>query len=181
MNDPQSIELSEQWQQLQRLMCSRGWTILTFLTVTMLVVVVGTSLQTPLYRAAVTVLVDMESPNVLAVSTSRDGSTVGQANYMTYADYYRTQMEIIKSRTIAQRVFTNLKLGEKKYYAETKDPVATLMSQVKVEPIKQTRLTRIYVEDANPIQAARIANEFGIIFVEENLADRKSTRLNSSH
>lgn len=171
MNEPtQNVELSEQWGQFTRLLANRLWTILTFLTVTLLIVVVGTSIQTPVYRSAATVLIDMETPSILTVSTSRDDSTVGQSNYLTYADYYRTQLEIMKSRAIAERVFANLKLGELKQYAGEKDPIGTLLSQVKVEPIKQTRLARIFADDGDGEQAAKIANEFAIVFVEENLA-----------
>ena len=101
------FDLSEQWRYFIRLLENRFWTIVTFLAVTLLVVVVGTTLQTPVYRATATVLIDMEISNVLAVSTSRDDSTVGQTNYLTYADYYRTQLETIKSRRLSQRVFQN--------------------------------------------------------------------------
>jgi capsular exopolysaccharide synthesis family protein len=148
----------------------RVWTVLTFFTVTLLVVLVGTAVQPATYRTTATVLIDMEAPNVLTVSASRDDSTVGQTNYLTYADYYRTQLEIIKSRRIAQRVLLNLGLDERAPYAEAKDPVEVLLDQVTVEPVKQTRLVKLHVQDSSPTQAAKIANEFAIVFVEENLA-----------
>lgn len=170
MKTNHSLEIAEQWGYFLRLLLGRRWTILTFLAVTILMVLVGTSLQTPLYQAGATVLIDMESAKVLAVSTSRDESTVGQTNYQTYADYFRTQLEIIKSRTIAERVFTNLKLHEKPQYKKARDPIAALQGQVKVEPIKQTRLAKIFVEDPDPKQAAKIVNEVALMFVEENLA-----------
>jgi len=116
------------------------------------------------------VLIDMETPNVLAVSTLRDDSTLSQANYLTYADYYRTQLEVITNRTIAERVFQTLKLNEQTRYLSAPDPIAALLEQVKVEPVKATRLAKIHVEDRNPQQAARIANEFALALVEENLA-----------
>lgn len=160
----------QQWEGFSRLARRRAWAILTFWVITVLVVAVGTWLQTPVYRATATVLIDMESPNVLAVSTLRDDFTLSQSHYLTYADYYRTQLEIITSRTIAERVFRNLKLGEQPPYAQTPDPVATLLKQVKVETVKQTRLAKINVDDPNPQQAARIANKFAVLFAEENLA-----------
>ncbi|GEM_PF-1587847 len=174
MQESQSLDFSRQWYSFLRLLNARRWIILTFLTVTLLLVVVGTSLQTPIYRTSTTVLIDMETPNVLTVSTSassRDDYTradVGQSSYMAYADYYRTQVEIIRSRAIAEKVYRNLNLDQNKIYNRSKDPVGKILKQIKVEPIKQTRLAKIYAENSNPQLAAQIANEFGLIFVEEN-------------
>lgn len=170
MSEMRALDLSEQWYDFLRLLKSRRWTIMTFMAVTVFVVLVGTSLQPPVYRATAVVMIDIETPNVLTVSTSRDDSTVGQSHYLTYADYYRTQLEVITSRHVAQKVFRNLKLGERLRYAEAKDGVNMLQEQVSVEPIKQTRLVKIHVEDSDPKQSARIANEFAFVFVEENIA-----------
>jgi polysaccharide biosynthesis transport protein len=171
----QSLDMTEQWNYCVRLLTGRKWTILTFLSVTVCVVLVGTALQTPLYSTAATVLIDTEAASVLTVSTSRDDSTVRQPNYLTYADYYRTQLEIITSRRIANLVFNKLNLGEQLRYAGELDPIGALLEQVEVEPIKQTRLVKIHVEDSNPEQAARIANEFAFIFVRENLKKAAKT------
>ena len=165
----QAVPMTEPWNEFMRILRRRMWTIRTFFCVTVLVVAVGTFLQTPAYKATASVLIDMETPSVLAVSTTRDDSTVAQASYMTYADYYRTQLEIIISRAIAERVFNNLKLGDLHFYSKSKDPVGLLMSQLKVEPVKQTRLVKISIEDRNPNQAARIANEVAMVFSLENL------------
>jgi len=170
MAEPLGPDFSTQWRSLMRLLRKRFWVILTFLTITVLVVAAGTWQQTPVYRATATVLIDLEAPSVLAVSTLRDDSTIGQQHYFTYDEYYRTQLEVIKSRAIAQRVFANLKLNERAPYAGTPDPITTLLGQVTVESVKATRLAQILAEDADPRQAARIANEFAIVFAEENLA-----------
>ncbi len=170
MQDTQTFNFSEYWHFFLRLLQTRRWTILTFLTVTFLVVAIGTAFQTRMYDASVTVLIDMEPPNVLTVSTTRDDSTMGQINYLTYADYYRTQLEVIRGRRIAKKVFENLKLGENPQYARQRDPVGALQGQLTVKPIKQTRLVTLTVETPNPKQSAQIANEFAFVFVSDNLA-----------
>jgi capsular exopolysaccharide synthesis family protein len=170
MADPSSADFSQQWGACVRLVRRRFWTILTFLTITVVVVVAGTWTQTPVYRASATVLIDMETPNVLEVSTARDASTLSPSNALAYEDYYRTQLQIIKSRTIAGRVLANLHLNEQPTYASASDPIRLLLGQVEVEPVQRTRLARIHVEDPSPQQAARIANEFAAMFAEENLA-----------
>lgn len=170
MQDPQTVNLSEYWHFSIRLLKTRRWTILTFLTVTFLVVAIGTALQTRMYNASVTVLIDMEPPNVLTVSTTRDDSTMGQSNYLTYADYYRTQLEIIRGRRLAKKVFGNLKLDKLPLYMKQPDPVGTLKKQLTVNPIKQTRLVTLMVETPDPKLSAQIANEFAFVFVSDNLA-----------
>lgn len=174
MAEPLTSDFSQQWRDFTRFLRRRLWTILTFLTITALVVAAGTWMQTPVYQATATVLIDMETANVLSVSTIRDDSTFGQSNYQTYADYYRTQLEILTSRSIAERVFANLKLQELPPYASAQDPVAILMGQVTAEPVKQTRLAKLHAEDPTPQQAARLANEFAAVFAEENLAKTMS-------
>ncbi len=169
MEESQGFNLYDQWRFFLRLLAARRWTILTFLSITFLVVVIGTSLQTPIYVSTATVLIDTELPSVLTVSTSRDDTTLGQSNYFTYADYYRTQLEVIKSRRIARKVFENLKLGSDERYTKQKDPIGSLLDQLSVDPVKQTRLVKIRISDADPRQAARIANEFAFVFVAENL------------
>lgn len=168
-------ELLQQRRYLTALFRRRKWTLLTFLAVTIFVVLVGTALQTPLFRATAVVLIDMETPSVLTVSATRDDTQMGQASWFSYADYYRTQMEVIKSRRVAKRVFDRLNLSGKLSYARAKDPVAALLDQLKVEPVKQTRLAKVHVELSDPQLAAQIANEFASVFVEENLVKSAST------
>jgi len=165
-----TTDASQQWVNFWRFLQRRVLTIGTFLTITVLLVAAGTARQTPLYRATATILIDMETPSVLAISQTRDDFQLSQAHYLTYADYYRTQLEIISSRSIAERVFASLRLSEQPRYAAAADPVAVLRKEVTVEPLKATRLAKVHVEDPDPELAARIANEFALLFAEENLS-----------
>lgn len=170
MAEQLTMTIAQEWRDFLKVLHKRIWMLLTFLAVTMLIVVAGTWPQQPLYRATATILVDAETPDVLAVSTRRDDSTVNQAHYLTYSDYYRTQLEIMKSYTIAEQVLDNLKLKDQEPYASAKDPVLTLLDQVTIESIKATRLAKIHVEDPDAKQSARIANELALVFTEANLA-----------
>ena len=161
--------LSDRWFQFCRALRKRAWVIRTFTLVTVSVVVLGTWLQSPVYEATSVVVIDLETPSVVSVSGSRDEATVSQMSYFAYADYYRTQLEVLASRAIAEQVFNNLKLGEIAGYRKQRDPVAALMDQIKIEPVKQTRIAKIHVEDGDPKQAARIANEVATAFSTENL------------
>ena len=167
--DPYAEEsLSGRWFQFAQALRKRAWLVRTFTGMTAAVVVLGTWFQRPVYEATATVLIDMETPSVLAVSSSRDDATISQMNYFAYADYYRTQLEVMASRELAEQVFENLKLGKQPWYRRAKMPVMQLMSQIRIEPVKQTRLAKVHVEDRNPKQAAAIANELALVFTSEN-------------
>ena len=112
MEGQDSYSLSEPLFELVRTLRKRARTIRIFAMVTTGIVVAGSWLQTPIYQATASVLIDMETPTVVGVSHIRDESTISQMNYFAYADYYRTQLGVLSSRTIAERVFLNLKLGE---------------------------------------------------------------------
>ncbi len=165
----QEESLSGHWFALSRSLRKRLPMIRVFTGITVAVVVLGTWLQSPVYRATSTVLIDLETPSVVSVSGFKDDATVSTTNYMAYADYYRTQLEALSSRSIAQLVFDNLKMAQHPRYRKTKDPVGKLLKQIEIEPVKQTRIAKIHVEDSNPKQAARIANELALVFTSENL------------
>ena len=174
MNAPDVLDLPQQWNTFLRLISVRLQTILIFASVVFSIIFIGTLFQTRQYRGTATVLIDIESPNLLSVSTSKDEAIVGENNYMAYADYYQTQVEIITSRAVAKRVFDNLKLGEKKNFRRAKDPLDKLLRKMKVKSVKLTRLAKINVLDPDPQMAARLANEFAMVFVEENLSKTTS-------
>ena len=88
----------------------RVWIIITFFVVTVTVVVFGTFRQTPIYKATTTVLIDRESPRVLSF---KDVAPLGEER--DYAQYYQTQLMIIKSRYIAEKAIE--KLGLKNRYS----------------------------------------------------------------
>ncbi len=169
-----NLDLSRELHTFLRLLNYRKLTVIVVAFVIFLMVAVGTFLQTPVYRATATITIDMETASLLAIYTSRDDATMAQTNYLTYADYYRTQIEILKSRRIAEIVYANLNLSKKPQYSKAEDPIKKLMSQFDIEPVKQTRLVLVRVNDKNPKRAEQIANEAARVFVNENL--RRTTR-----
>ena len=98
----------------------RKWITVTFFVVLVTAVAIGTFRQTPVYRATATVLVQKESPRVLSF---KDVVTLGEQ--YDYKDYYQTQLKIIKSRTIAEKVISRLELTEA---SPSKTPPAVLPS-----------------------------------------------------
>jgi len=147
---------------------NRRQAIAIFFLVTVFVVTAGSFLMRPVYRATVTLLVDLESPNVLAASDAL--MSLGTTNYYTYKEYLLSQKEIVKSRGIARQVFDEFNLGETKEYSNAKDPIKRFLNDVNVETIRDTRLMRLSVDNRNPKLAAQIANRVASVYVDRNLA-----------
>jgi len=141
--------------------------IITFFVTTVLVVTLGSFLMRPTYRAKVALLIDVESPNVL--STTGGPMAMQNQDYYSYKDYLQTQIEILTSRPVAHQVINELKLMDLKGFARAKDPVKQLLRTVKVEPVRDTRLINVYVDNKNPELAAKIANSLAEIYVRRNL------------
>ncbi|MCK5162034.1 MAG: polysaccharide biosynthesis tyrosine autokinase, partial [Candidatus Aureabacteria bacterium] len=70
---------------------------------------------------------------------------------------------------IARSVFDEFNLSRKEEYAEAKDPLSAFLKTIKVEPVRDTRLLSLHVDNKDPVLAAEIANRIADIYVERNL------------
>lgn len=80
------------------------WLILGSTAVFVCLGLVVTFLTTPTYRASTTLQIDRESPTVVNVQDFEPAATGRDA------EFYQTQYELLKSRTLAERVAANLAL-----------------------------------------------------------------------
>ena len=144
----------------------RRGAIALFFVSTVIIVLIATFLMPPTYRATATLLIDMESPNVLTTT-----GLVGVENqyYYSYKEYYQSQTEIITSYNIVRRVFDEFKLADTKEYAKEKEPLEKFMNSIKIEPVRETRLLKLHVDNKNAEIAALIANRIAEIYVKRNL------------
>lgn len=137
--------------------------ILACVVVVVAAVATGTYLQRPVYRATTKVLVEREPPRVLnlqEVASVDAGSD----------ELFQTQVEIIRSRPVIQRVIDSLGLLKARpELAEAADPVAAFLKTMSVESIRRTRLISISAEDHEPRLAADIANALASAYVRQTL------------
>jgi capsular exopolysaccharide synthesis family protein len=140
--------------------------VIAFFSATVIAVTVGCLLMDHVYRATATLLIDVESPDVLTASGIVE---LESQQYFTYKEYYNSQKEIIKSRSIAKKVFNEFDLGELKEYKKAKDPLRAFMKKIIVEPIPDTRLIMLHVENEDPALAADLANSIAKLYVRRNL------------
>jgi uncharacterized protein involved in exopolysaccharide biosynthesis len=137
--------------------------VLTCFCVVLAAVGLGTYLQRPIYRATTKALLEREGPRV--VNFQDVGPAGGES-----AEFFQTQVQIIKSRPVALRVIDTLDLKSKKpELALAGDPIEAFLGSVTVDPVRNTRLVQIQVEDPDPRLAAEIANALANAYVHQNL------------
>jgi uncharacterized protein involved in exopolysaccharide biosynthesis len=125
---------------------------------------VGTHLQRPVYQATTKVMIDRDVPRVV---NFQDANTESLDFYQTR---FLSQLQIIRSRPVVQRVMDSMRLMERKpELAEAVDPVAAFLGGVRVEYVRQTRLVDIHVEDHDPKLAAEIANTLASAYTAHSM------------
>jgi len=110
--DSDEINLLDYW----RIIVKRRWTVLATLGIVVVTALVGTLLMTPIYRATTTVQIERDTIKVVEV----EGLTPTESP--ADRDFYQTQYELLKSRSLAQRVISQLDLANDPVYQEMRRP-----------------------------------------------------------
>ena len=101
-SEADDIDLLSYW----RVLIKRRWLVVGVLAIVLTTSLVGTLLTTPIYRATATMQIErttLQVVNVQGVNAMEDNSD---------DDFYQTQYELLKSRSLAQRVASELGLSE---------------------------------------------------------------------
>lgn len=191
-DDADVIDLREYWQMLLR----RRRTIVTIAGIAVLVALIATFLSTPVYRASVLLQIERESSKVV------EYQSVTPENTGDNKDFYQTQYELLRSRTLARRVVDQLGLRssetfaakvEGSYLKQLKDDLTGLFAKgsaatgkdparsdietlflesLTVDPVKNSRLVALHFDSPDPVEAAAIANAVAENFVNTSLERR---------
>jgi uncharacterized protein involved in exopolysaccharide biosynthesis len=154
-----------------RVLSKRRWLALGVFVAVVATVTTWTLLQTPIYEGSVKVLIDREPPRVVNIQEVQPLETTSQ-------DYYQTQYELIKSRPVIERAIESMNLTKRMpALIEATDPVEELLTVVKVEPKRNTRLVDIKAQDPSAELAAEVANGIAKSYARFNLENKlNSTR-----
>jgi len=148
----------------------------------------------PVYKSAVTLLIDVNPTKVISIEE------VYGAN-LANREYLESQYEILRSRTLIERVAASLALarhpefrpdGARPWYArwlgadapeapredrplapqEQEHVVRSVRDRLTIEPVRRTQLVRIGFEAYDPKLAAEVANAVAQAYIESNLEGR---------
>jgi capsular exopolysaccharide synthesis family protein len=185
-----AIDVRAYWRTIVR----RRWLVIPFFVATVLVTAIVTLRQTKIYDATCTIIIDLVAPRVLEKDVQEVVES-GSGGYWYSREYYETQYRVIGSRAVAQRVSDKLQLGANDKFLRldkiadakaresarrSRDPVPIVQANLKIEPVKDSRVVRIRYEDPDPDLAAIIANTVAEAYIAETLAVRTTTTASAS-
>jgi len=131
-----------------------------------IIVFVSTALVTfttrPVYQAT----------SLLVIEKERGGGQI-QTGMVENSndDYYQTQYKLLQSRSLLERVYTDLALEKTEDFAQP-GGVLRLQKAVTIAPLLRSRLVNVRVSSHDPKLAAAVANRLSDAFVEQNLASQ---------
>lgn len=157
------------------------WHMLAVVALVVTVAAVWTLRQEKIYAAQTSLEYDPNPPRPLGNSVADD--PVGEILFTR--EFIETQNHIITSRTVAERVVRELALhrdadflGSDPEHVQNvtiADAALVLQARISVEPVRDTRVVWVRVEDRNPERAAALANAVADAYVEKTLEDRLGT------
>src|SRR5262252_2694219 len=123
------IHLREYW----RVVVTRLWSALAGFAFVVGAVALYSYLKTPIYEA--TALIEVQ-PQARRLAPGQDTSGIGAAGYGWFAEekYVNTQVDIVKSRSVAERALKTLGLQNDPRFAKSGDPVEAFRDMILVNP-----------------------------------------------
>jgi succinoglycan biosynthesis transport protein ExoP len=177
-----------------RVMLRRKWLILLIFAVVVGATTLYTTRQPRVYAAQISLIIDPKEPRFLDNQIQDVNNDTG-SYYWANKEYLETQFKIVQSRAVSQRVVEKLGLNtdpaflgltkvqdeqRRQELAAKIDAVALLQGKIKVEPVKDSRVSLIKIEDSEPTRAALLANEVAQAYMDELLAQKLKLTENAS-
>ena len=200
-----SLEESPRLLDYWHIILKRRWAVLTCLLVIFSTVAIGTFKQKPIYAGRILIEVNPEEPQVLNFQQIQPTGASWDVQ-----SYRETQYKILKSRSLAERVVRDLRLYQYPEFYQSRsflglvaknpgkipsasdpnppDPnsdayrnsVSNFMSALAVNPIERSNLVEVSFYSQNAPLAARIANQLGEDYIDQNLQVRWNEALKAS-
>lgn len=165
------------------------WMILTFLLTVVTVVTIASFKMKPVYVASARVEVDRENPNALPF---QDSNSIDM--YMDLENYIETQIEILRSETLAMKTIRSMDLARYPEFggnpneiidagANQKEPpiLGAFLGRLNVKRVPNSRLLEVQFEGENPELAAQVVNAHLQNYVEENFKSRYDATTQASN
>ena len=180
-------------QYYLRVILQRKWLILLVFLSVVGAVTLFTTRQPKVYSAQISLIIDPKEPRFLD-SQIQDINNDPYATFWSNKEYVETQFKIITSRAVSQRVVDKRGLNanpdflglaqvpepQREALMKRVDAVAILQSKIKVEPLKESRVSLIKIEDSDPERASYLANEVAQAYIDETLDQRLKMTENAS-
>ena len=144
--------------------------ILLFFAVTVCTVVIGTFLTKPVYEAKAQILVKMGRENLYIPPSSTNSQIIN----FNRDNQINSEIELLKSRSLAENVIKSL--GPETIYKnlDHKNPVLRFQKSLSVEGIKKSDVIEVRYKHKDPETAALIVNTLANAYLDEHLLVHKN-------
>lgn len=172
--EPSEAETQVHLTDYLRILWKHRWLTTAVFLVTAVTGSVWTFLQTPIYQASATVLIEPEVPKILNIQEITNPG-------MGTLEYYRTQYSLMTSRPVMEEAIQTLKRQGRTAALATlgvgHDPRVKQPGSLSIEPIRNTQLVLVRFEGSDPALAAEVATAVAVAYVKYNLDSKlKGTR-----
>ncbi|MBR4508014.1 MAG: polysaccharide biosynthesis tyrosine autokinase [Elusimicrobiaceae bacterium] len=158
-NQEETLDLSFYFEALLK-----HWRLIAFVAfLGVLSAVLINTLMQPRYKASVLMMIDRENSGKI--------EQVSFGSWTSDEDYYRTQYQLLETRTLLEKVYQDLNLVE---IPEFTGGWKNLKKALKIEPVTRSRLLNLTISSYDPQLAAKIANYLAKSFTEQNVKNRLS-------
>jgi capsular exopolysaccharide synthesis family protein len=122
--------------------------------------------KVPQYHAIAKILIETRLPDIFPLP-----QVYGQSVY-DRGEHLKNQLNILKSRTLAQKVVQNLIESGDNTFVGQKEPEHAFISGVTVEIVLGTQLVNVGYTSRNPVQAAKFANALVNVYIQQDIKKR---------
>ena len=170
-------------RELMRTALRFKWLILSLTLVVGAVATLWTMRQPKVYQA--TGVIEFDPQPAQPLGDSLQDVTDPVSSYWSLREYYGTQLRVLQSRSIAERVVTDLGLQHDPGFfgapeggfepASLRVAAQTLMGRLSVDMIEDTRLVEVSITDSDPDRAALVVNAVIDAYIQKTLEDRRAS------
>jgi capsular exopolysaccharide synthesis family protein len=132
--------------------------------------VLGSELQVPRYQARTLLQVMPPNPTSLTVTDA----LVQTGNPIRDRQFFNTQLNVLHSRAIAERVVDKLKLANHPAF-RGQEPAGAFLRAVAVEPVPETYVVEVRVTHDDPKDAALWANTLADVYMDYSIEGQVET------
>lgn len=145
------------------LIFKRFWLLVAMVALGLVAAVLVNLLMRPAYKATALMMINKEDAGKI------DATPYG--SFASEEDYYRTQYQLLQSRSLLSKVYTKMKLGQVEEFANP-NGLKKLEKSLDVAPITRSRLVNVSATAYDPTLAADIVNTLTDTFVADNVSNR---------